>query len=44
MSRNRVTLTFFGFPGFVNLWATILAVGLIVGNYWVSIGRLAGTA
>jgi len=44
MSRNRVTLNVPGFPGFVNLSVTLLAIALVAGNYWVSIGRLAGGA
>ena len=44
MSRYRVTLNVPGFPGFVNLSISVFALALIAGNYWVSIGRLAGIA
>ncbi|MEQ1929022.1 MAG: hypothetical protein ABL957_00625 [Parvularculaceae bacterium] len=44
MSRNRVAFNLPGFPGFVNLSVSVFALALIAGNYWVSIGRLAGVA
>jgi hypothetical protein len=44
MSRNRVIFNFPGFIGFVNLTASVLAIGLIGASYLSAVGRLAGVA